>query len=471
MRTRWRPYRLAAFLFAVAAPAWPQTETLSCSVDALNRVVAVNPDGTFSLDNVPADQRVTRVRAVCRQGDSTLGGRSEFLIVPPGGQVDVGEIQLSPIPPALQGLLLFAVPDRMTALGATAQIFPVGITADGSSVPPEDGTSGMSFTASNPAICTVDPAGVVTATGSGTCFVTGISQGVVATVPLTIELGLDADADGLPDDFESAYPCLDPDAADAGADRDSDGRTSLQELQSGTDPCVADTDGDGLNDGQETAVGSNPVLPDSDLDSLLDGQEPNPTGNGDGDGLINVLDPDQDNDGLPDGIEVRICGNPTCATPTADNDGDGLSNLDEVGLGTDPARADTDGDGLSDSAEVLGGTDPVNPDMDGDGFPDGFETALGSDPKNPNSRPTPPPITQAVGATFSVLNAAPPAPPSSAEAAGRIVSVLNAAPLAEPISAEVSGRIFSLLNSALPPTPASAESLGRLFSVQNTVPP
>ncbi|MCB9699020.1 MAG: FG-GAP repeat protein [Alphaproteobacteria bacterium] len=56
-----------------------------------------------------------------------------------------------------------------------------------------------------------------------------------------------------------------------------------------------------------------------------------------------------------------------------DWDGDGLLDLVEAQLGTDPAAADTDGDGLSDLAEIVGATDPTNADTDGDGVADGSD--------------------------------------------------------------------------------------------------
>ena len=65
--------------------------------------------------------------------------------------------------------------------------------------------------------------------------------------------------------------------------------------------------------------------------------------------------------------------------PGADTDGDGLEDVLEARLGTDPLIADTDGDGIDDGAE-LGDTLPDNPDTDGDGLEDGEELALGSNP-------------------------------------------------------------------------------------------
>jgi hypothetical protein len=58
-----------------------------------------------------------------------------------------------------------------------------------------------------------------------------------------------------------------------------------------------------------------------------------------------------------------------------DADRDGLTNLREFKLKTDPRRADTDGDGLKDGDELKAGDDPLKPDSDGDGVKDGSEHA------------------------------------------------------------------------------------------------
>ena len=44
-----------------------------------------------------------------------------------------------------------------------------------------------------------------------------------------------------------------------------------------------------------------------------------------------------------------------------DPDGDGLTNLQEICLGTDPLKADSDGDGFADAEEIAAGTDPLDP--------------------------------------------------------------------------------------------------------------
>jgi len=90
----------------------------------------------------------------------------------------------------------------------------------------------------------------------------------------------------------------------------------------------------------------------------------------------------------------------TAATfePALDTDGDGLDDLTEASLGTDPNLVDTDGDGISDYDEVNGDndpfdytpgsdTDPLNPDTDGDSYLDGAELQFGSDPLSAGSLP------------------------------------------------------------------------------------
>ncbi len=57
-----------------------------------------------------------------------------------------------------------------------------------------------------------------------------------------------------------------------------------------------------------------------------------------------------------------------------DSDGDGLTDAEELALGTDPRNPDTDGDGLMDGEEVKKyKTDPLNADTDYDHLKDGAE--------------------------------------------------------------------------------------------------
>jgi hypothetical protein len=92
--------------------------------------------------------------------------------------------------------------------------------------------------------------------------------------------------------------------------------------------------------------------------------------------------PDTDEDGITDGDEVNVWGSDPL---NLDSDGDTLYEDGELLYGTSILNPDTDGDGLSDGDEVyLHETDPTNPDTDGDGFSDGWEIENNT---NPNRGP------------------------------------------------------------------------------------
>ncbi|NJN15884.1 MAG: hypothetical protein HC822_06140, partial [Oscillochloris sp.] len=107
-------------------------------------------------------------------------------------------------------------------------------------------------------------------------------------------------------------------AAENGVDSDFDGLTDYQEQFLGTGTLNADTDNDGLNDGLEASgfdfAGrrwyTNPLAIDTNYDGVIDLLEVNQSGNAlqprdsDGDGSLDVFDRDNDNDGVPDSVDI-----------------------------------------------------------------------------------------------------------------------------------------------------------------------
>lgn len=74
---------------------------------------------------------------------------------------------------------------------------------------------------------------------------------------------------------------------------------------------------------------------------------------------------------------------------TTDTDGDGLTDVTETSIGTDPDNEDSDFDGVNDGDEwSTYFTDPLNADSDNDGLTDGAEIASGGNP-NDDSDGTP----------------------------------------------------------------------------------
>jgi gliding motility-associated-like protein len=69
----------------------------------------------------------------------------------------------------------------------------------------------------------------------------------------------------------------------------------------------------------------------------------------------------QDNEGLQSNIgTISVLVGPCSSNPSGDCDQDGLSNSDEIAIGTDPNNPDTDGDGVLDGTEVVDNTDPLD---------------------------------------------------------------------------------------------------------------
>ena len=218
------------------------------------------------------------------------------------------------------------------------------------------------------------------------------NDGAENTANATVLTGADTDADGIP----NSYPADDTDGDGIldhlDLDSDNDGLPDVVEA-GGTDTDgdgVADNYVDGDNDGFNDTVDGDPdnslpigtdtpdtntanALQLTNADSDTDGQ-PNgyPEGDTDGDGYLDHLDLDADNDGIQDIVEAG----------GADDNGDGFVDNFDPATGTYDAGTDDDNDGFSnyydsdvDNNGTTGdaGTDPMittTADVNLDGTPD-----------------------------------------------------------------------------------------------------
>ena len=206
----------------------------------------------------------------------------------------------------------------------------------------------------------------------------------------------DTDGDGIidaldPDDDNDGEPTR-TDRGDRDGDRVPDHLDANEE-----DGPLGDLDGDNIPNQVEIDNGMDPEDRDSDDDGFRDDGELRPPQffprDTDGDGVIDALDDDDDNDGRPtiegrgdvdgDGILDHLDPNENDG-PFGDLDGDGLENGVEREWGTDPEDRDSDDDGVLDRDEPAGhidtdrdGTpDVLDPDSDDDGVLDGTEIGL-----------------------------------------------------------------------------------------------
>ena len=227
----------------------------------------------------------------------------------------------------------------------------------------------------------------------------GVSFNVDANGDGIVDQFTDANKDGMDDDvFSTPLPDLDTDSDGVvnhlDKDSDNDGISDLSEaggVDANADDVIdnfADANQDGLND--DTAAtpladhdsDSDSIVNRLDIDSDNDGI-PDPiealgatatsTVSGvdtDNDGVPDYIDADADNDGVPDALEAPVSG--------VDTDNDGIDDLYDF----DPLTgSDNNNDGIEDSYTVLdtdsdGIPDYLDLDTDNDGLPDALEVPV-----------------------------------------------------------------------------------------------
>jgi len=175
-----------------------------CTASILNRSVQVNPDGSFVIQNIPTEPGFFRVRVTCQQGGTTVGGQSQFLTLQPNGVTPVGDIpfgQVDPIPVSIQ---ITSPKPTLTTKDETVQLTATATLPDGSTKDVTPQSTGTLWTSSNSVIASVSIDGLVTARRRGRAIIQARNEGVLASIAIDILIPNDADADGMPDEFERA---------------------------------------------------------------------------------------------------------------------------------------------------------------------------------------------------------------------------------------------------------------------------
>lgn len=343
--------------------------TDDCVATAGGRRVTVEPDGSFTLHNLPDGQHLMRIYVTCHRANASVDyGRSDLIEVIAGQRVYVGTFETSDMPfVSVASLRLRSTRSVITSVGTQARITPVATLSNGGQLNLTTRELGTIYTTSNPAIATIDPNGFLTATGIGQVIISASNDGVVGSVLVTVTLGDPRTAlVGLVTNSSTATIRVDGQTTDLATGPDGsfrfDGLSTGSPLSliaydnTATGPRFASKSDLAPVSGGITDAGFLTLVAATaaDIQLILGGDG---SADGDSDGLsdlgeflvgTNATLPDTDGNGTLDGDE--------------DPDGDGLTNAAEIAIGSSPLLADTDGDGFSDTDEQILGTALDDPD-------------------------------------------------------------------------------------------------------------
>jgi IgGFc binding protein/Bacterial Ig-like domain (group 2) len=175
----------AAGFFWISAPARAQLND-SCTVSVLNRNVTAQPDGTWVIPNIPANQGRVRARATCIKNGATLSGQSDLFLVPANGAVNVKRIQFGTLSPIPDTLSLSLASTGILQVGSTAQITVRATYPDGTTANVSAAAAGTDYSSGNSSVATVSPDGLVTAVSNGTALITTFNEGTSGYVVVNV---------------------------------------------------------------------------------------------------------------------------------------------------------------------------------------------------------------------------------------------------------------------------------------------
>jgi streptogramin lyase len=159
----------------------------NCTVSVLNRNVRVQPDGTWVLPNIPANQGRVRARAVCVQNGVTQQGQSNLFTISTNGSIDViPPITFGTVTPIPQALTITAPTTNLNQNAPTTQLTAQANYSDGTSADITPASAGTDYTSSNPSVATVSPDGLVTGIRSGTSLITAFNEGTSGTISIRV---------------------------------------------------------------------------------------------------------------------------------------------------------------------------------------------------------------------------------------------------------------------------------------------
>ena len=113
-----------AFVVSLILGVSPSHAVLNenCFVSVLNRTAQVQADGSWVIPDVPSTMGLVRVRATCVENGLTRSGQSDWISVPTGQSLKVGDIPLDVFEPAPESLSLIYDTASFTSIGETTQL-------------------------------------------------------------------------------------------------------------------------------------------------------------------------------------------------------------------------------------------------------------------------------------------------------------------------------------------------------------